>query len=71
MELEDSHKLKMTPALAAQRHVLTGSELEREVKAGRFDTIQICDDDKIKDWGLEKMYRNKAEIEDCTVFWGK
>lgn len=72
MELADSHKLEMSPALAASRHILTGSALEKQVKALRFDTIQTCGtDDHIKDWNYEKIYQHKDEIEDCTVFWGK
>jgi 4-amino-4-deoxy-L-arabinose transferase-like glycosyltransferase len=72
MELADSHKLEMAPALAASRHILTGTVLEKQVKAGRFDTIQSCgSDDRVKDWGYDKIYHKQAEIEDCTVFWDK
>jgi len=72
MELADSHKLEMAPALAARRHILTGTELERQVKAGRFDTIESCGtDDRVKDWDYEKMYHKKDEIEDCTIFWDR
>jgi hypothetical protein len=72
MELADSHKLEMAPALAASRHILTGSQLEKDVKAGRFDTIESCGtDDRVKDWGYEKIYKKKDEIEDCTVFYDK
>ena len=72
MELADSHKLEMAPGLAAARHILPGSVLEKQVKAGRFDTIESCGtDDRVKDWGYEKMYHKKEEIEDCTVFWSK
>ena len=72
MELADSHKLEMPPALAAARHILPGSVLEKDVKAKCFDTIESCGtDDRVEDWGYAKIYKQKAEIEDCTVFWGK
>jgi hypothetical protein len=72
MELADSHKLEMPPDLAAQRHILPSSVLERQVKAKRFDTIQTCgDDEQVEKWGYAKLYHEKAEIEDCTVYWGK
>lgn len=72
MELADSHKLEMAPALAAARHILPGSVLEKQVKAKRFDTIESCGtDDRVNDWGYAKLYHRQEEIEDCTVFWGK
>jgi 4-amino-4-deoxy-L-arabinose transferase-like glycosyltransferase len=71
MELADSHKLEFPPALNAQLHLISGSELERRTKAGYFDTFQTCDDESdFESLDLGHLYAHKAKIESCTVFWG-
>lgn len=71
MELHDSHKLEFPPALNAQLHLMSGSELERRTKAGDFDTFQTCDDESdFPSLDLGHLYAHKATIENCTVFWG-
>jgi hypothetical protein len=72
MELADSHKLDFPPAVARDLHVIPQKELDRQLKAGVFDTVEISDDDtRVDAMGLEKMYAHKAEVEDYDVFWGK
>lgn len=73
MELRDSHKLELPAALAASMHIVTGSELDRQIKAGVFSTVETCtfSDEKIAALGLARLYAKKAEIEDCTVFWDR
>jgi len=71
MEFQASQKLDMPVSEAAPLHVLPGTELDRRVKAGVFDTIEICDDDRIKELGLKEIYSQSAEIATCTIFWGK
>ena len=76
MEHANSHKLEFSPALNALFHILPRAELDRQIKAGRFSTIQMCDEeDRIDDLALEEMYEQKADYpsEDdplCSVFWG-
>jgi len=72
MELEDSHKLDFPPAEARLLHVIPKKELDRQLKAGVFDVIEISnDDERIDKLGLKKMYAHSAEVEDYEVLWGK
>lgn len=71
MEHNDSHKLELPPALARLVHIVNGSELDRRVRAGEFDTLETCDeDDKIRARGLAQVYAHQVEVDTCTVFWG-
>ena len=72
MELADSHKLDFPPAVARELHVIPQKELDRQVKAGVFDVIEISDDDtRIDSLGLRKMYAHSAKVDDYDVFWGR
>jgi 4-amino-4-deoxy-L-arabinose transferase-like glycosyltransferase len=72
LELEDSHKLEFPPAMAREVHVIPQKELDRQVKAGMFDVIEISDDDiRIDSLGLRKMYAHSAKVDDYDVFWDK
>ncbi len=72
MELVDSHKLDFPPAKARELHVMSSAELEKRVKAGVFDVMEISDDDtRVDTWGLHKMYSQFATVDDYDVFWGK
>lgn len=72
LELADSHKLDFPPAVAREFHVMPEKELDREIKAGVFDTIEIGDDDKRIDiLGMRKMYAHSAEVEDTDIFWAR
>jgi hypothetical protein len=52
--------------------VIPQAELDRQVKAGLFDTLEISDDDnRIDTLGIRKMYAHSAEIGEFDVFWGK
>ena len=72
LELEDSHKLDFPPAVARELHVIPQKELDRQIKAGVFDTVEISDDDeRVDKLGLRKMYAHSAKVEDYDIFWGK
>ena len=71
MEFSYSHKLQLPAAQEALYHIVSEKELNQQVKAGRFDTVQSCNDDRIDDMHLESLFPHKAEIIDCSVFWGK
>jgi hypothetical protein len=72
LELEDSHKLDFPPAEASLFHVMSRKELDRQLKAGVFDVIEISDDDdRIEKLGLKKMYARSAKVEDYDIFWDK
>ncbi|HYL77447.1 MAG TPA: hypothetical protein VEU96_24750 [Bryobacteraceae bacterium] len=71
MEFGQAQKLDIPMAEAAPLHILPHAELDRRVKAGMYDTIEICDDDRIKELGLADLYAKSQEIAGCTVFWEK
>jgi 4-amino-4-deoxy-L-arabinose transferase-like glycosyltransferase len=71
MEFQAAQKMDMPMPAAAALHVLPHAELDRRVKAGAFDTIEICDDDRIKELGLADLYSKSVEISGCSVFWEK
>jgi hypothetical protein len=73
MELRDSHKLEIPAALADSMHIVPQSELDRRIKAGVFTTVEACSfsDEKIEALGLARLYSQKAEIADCSIFWDR
>jgi len=75
MELADSHKLEFPPATAALFHLLPQSELDRNIKAGTYDTVETCevDDEDVHTLGLQRLYSEQMKVENsaCTVFWNK
>ncbi len=71
MEFSYSHKVQLPRAQEAALHIISAPELKNEVKAGKFDTVQTCNDDKIDEFGLPQLYAHKADVGDCSVFWGK
>ncbi|MBV9085029.1 MAG: hypothetical protein JOZ62_20315 [Acidobacteriaceae bacterium] len=71
MEFSYSHKLDIPVKEASALHIIPRKELQREVKAGIFATFQTCDEDKIDEWGIPALYTRRADIADCSVFWGR
>jgi hypothetical protein len=73
MELRDAHKLELPDDLADSMHIVTGSELDRRIQARIFSTVETCTftDEKIEALGLVRLYSQKAEIENCAVFWDR
>ena len=74
MELEDSHKLNSIPKdLAAALHVVPRSELEKQVRLGKFSTVETCDDDdeRIQDLHLTQLYARWEDVSGCVVYWDK
>jgi hypothetical protein len=71
MELEDSHKLTFSDSEAAALHVVPRPKLDRMIKSGRFDTIEMCDDDEIERLDLSSLYSQNATAGTCQVFWSR
>jgi hypothetical protein len=69
MELEDSHKLTFPDARAKALHILPRPKLDLMIKAGAFDTVEMCDDDEIGRIGLASLYQKTATAGTCKVFW--
>ena len=70
MEFQAGTKLDLSIAQAAPLHILPRPELDRRVKSGAYNTISNCDDDRIDELGLPKLYEHRQEIGSCSVFWG-
>jgi len=69
LELSDSHKVDLGPAENKLLHILTSSEVKRQVQSGMFATAYSCDDDDISYYGLPSLYRQRVDMEDCSIFW--
>jgi hypothetical protein len=70
MEFSYGHKVDLGPERNALFHILPQAELDREIKAGRFATAAVCgEDDRVSEVEQWKVYSQKSEAGDCTVFW--
>jgi 4-amino-4-deoxy-L-arabinose transferase-like glycosyltransferase len=72
MEMENSHKFNFPPKQLALLHLMPQAELDRQVKAGAFSTLETCaDEDDVKEHGYAKLYAKSAAAGECNVFWEK
>ena len=71
LEFSDSHKVDLGPAKNALLHILTISELKSDVQSGVFATAYSCSDDDISDYGLDHLYKQRVDLEDCSIFWDR
>jgi 4-amino-4-deoxy-L-arabinose transferase-like glycosyltransferase len=71
MEFAFSHKLDFGPERNALLHILPHKELERRISARAYWTDAVCDDSDEVDRvdGLD-IYAQKADLGECTIFWG-
>ncbi len=70
MEMENSHKFNLSQNALALLHLLPQAELDRQVQAGRFSTLETCDDpDDVESHGYGKIYAKSATAGSCKVFW--
>jgi hypothetical protein len=68
-ELYYSHKVDLGPEENALLHILTSAEVKHQVQSGIFATAYSCDDDEISDYGLPGLYKQRVNMEDCSIFW--
>jgi len=71
MEFSYSHKLDLPPQQEALFHIVSERELNEQVKAGKFATVESCKDERIDEMHLPELFPHQADIGDCSVFWGK
>ncbi|HJT89291.1 MAG TPA: glycosyltransferase family 39 protein [Bryobacteraceae bacterium] len=70
MEMANSHKFHFTPERMRGLHLISDTELERQVETGVYGVLETCeDDDYIAEHGYAKWFRKSAEAGSCTVFW--
>lgn len=71
-EYESSHKLSLPAAFAESVHIVSQAEYDRRIAAGEFATLETCEEeDWYKERGLESIYRQKAMVSECYVFWDR
>ena len=69
-EYLSSHKLRLSAALSETVHIVPQPEFDQRMMAGMFATVEACEDeDWIKKRNLEEVYRQRADVSDCAVFW--
>jgi uncharacterized membrane protein YhdT len=71
LELSNSHKVDLGPQENALLHILTEADVKHEVQSGMFATVYSCDEDDIKDYGLVELYRQRVDMENCSIFWDR
>ena len=72
MEMRNSHKFNFPQPLLALLHLIPQVELDQQVKAGAFSTLETCEEqDEVEAHGYARLYAKKAVVGECTVFWGK
>ncbi len=69
MEHDDAHKLELGPAESARLHIVPKAEVDRQIKAGDYPTMVICDDDRTSEVAGFNVYVQKADYGECTVLW--
>jgi hypothetical protein len=70
MEFAYAHAIDMPAERAASLHILTQSELRRRATAGAYHTVAACyDTDNTDAVKVAAIYREKATVKDCTVYW--
>ncbi len=71
LELSNSHKADLGPQENALLHILTEADVKRDVQSGMFATAYSCDEDDIRDYGLANLYRQRLDMENCSIFWDR
>ena len=66
MNWNGGHKIDLPMDQARPLHVMPRAELVRQVKAGTFATVETCGEGEPDALGLAQIYKQKAEINDCS-----
>ncbi|HXP86237.1 MAG TPA: hypothetical protein VN841_16040 [Bryobacteraceae bacterium] len=69
LELAYTHKIDLGPAENALLHIVPAAELQRQLQAGLFATAYTCVDADIQSYHLASLYRQRLEMEGCSIFW--
>lgn len=69
MEFSYSHELELPVKQEALYHIISKKELNAQVKAGRFATVETCKDDRVEEMDLPNVFSKHAEIADCDIYW--
>ena len=70
--MRNSHKFNFPQAQLDLLHLIPQAELDQQVKAGVFSTLETCEEkDDVEAYGYAKLYAKKATVGECVVFWDK
>ena len=70
MELADSHKLDFPRERAIPLHLVSESEILKQLAAGRYPTAVDCGKGhKLTEDEFKKLYASAEEGDTCTVYW--
>jgi hypothetical protein len=69
LEHADTHKLSLPAPLAARLGIISADEIKSRVTAGQFATVETCEADFAEWVGLKRLYRQSAQVKECTVYW--
>ena len=71
MEFSYSHKLDLPKDQEALYHVISESELNEQVKKGKYAVVESCNDDRIDDMKLNDLFSKKTDNGDCSTYWAE
>lgn len=70
MEFSYSHKLELPASEEKLFHIVSEKEVNAQVRAGKYATVESCKDDRIEDMHLSELFPYQVDIRDCSIFWG-
>ena len=71
LEFSYSRNIQLPAEREKLLHVVSQGEFKKQIEAGRFHTVQSCKDDLIDYYGLSTLFPHQADVDDCSIFWGK
>jgi hypothetical protein len=71
LEFSYTRNLQLSPEREKLLHVVSQAEFKKQIKAGRFATVQSCKDDLIDYYELPSVFPHQTDVDDCSIFWGK
>jgi hypothetical protein len=69
LELSYTHKIDLGPQQNALMHIIPDAELHKQVQSGKFATAYSCDSDEVAEYDLPSLYKQRVDMEDCSIFW--
>ena len=71
LEFSYTRNIQLPAAREKLLHVVSQAEFKKQIRAGRFATVQSCKDDLIDYYELSSVFPHQMDVEDCSIFWGK
>ena len=71
LEFSYTRNIQLPAACEKLLHVVSQAEFKKQIRAGRFATVQSCKDDLIDYYELASVFPHELDVEDCSIFWWK